>query len=109
MPDRGAVNLVPHTEVPEPQTLVRTDDRSPAEGADGLLTRRPDGNIPSFDEIVTPHPVVAFLFRRRTFIVLLAILAMLPWADPKPGPIGLWVGNGSRGDFAELKVTPAAH
>ena len=29
--------------------------------------------------------------------------------EAKSGPIGLWVGNGSRGDFAELKVTPAAH
>jgi hypothetical protein len=29
--------------------------------------------------------------------------------EVKAGPIGLWVGNGSRGDFAELKVTPAAH
>jgi len=29
--------------------------------------------------------------------------------EAKAGPIGLWVGNGSRGDFAELKVTPAAH
>ena len=29
--------------------------------------------------------------------------------EPKPGPIGLWVGNNSRGDFAELKVTAAAH
>jgi hypothetical protein len=27
--------------------------------------------------------------------------------EPKAGPIGLWVGNGSRGDFAELKVRPA--
>jgi len=26
--------------------------------------------------------------------------------EAKAGPIGLWVGNGSRGDFAELKVTP---
>ena len=29
--------------------------------------------------------------------------------EAKAGPIGLWVGNGSRGDFAELKVTPTAH
>ena len=77
---------MPHTELPESQTLVRPDDRSPADDpAESHLTRRPDGNIPSFDEIVTPHPVVAFLFRRRTFIVLLAILAMLPWSQPKPG------------------------
>jgi protein-S-isoprenylcysteine O-methyltransferase Ste14 len=48
------------------------------------LPRGADGNIPRFDEIVTPHPVVAFLFRRRTFIVLLGILAMAFWADPRP-------------------------
>jgi hypothetical protein len=29
--------------------------------------------------------------------------------EAKGGPIGLWVGNNSRGDFAELKVTAAAH
>lgn len=29
--------------------------------------------------------------------------------EAKAGPIGLWVGNNSRGDFAEVKVTPAAH
>ena len=27
--------------------------------------------------------------------------------EPKPGPVALWVGNNSRGDFANLKVTPA--
>ena len=27
--------------------------------------------------------------------------------NAKAGPVGLWVGNNSRGDFAELKVTPA--
>jgi hypothetical protein len=26
--------------------------------------------------------------------------------EPKAGPVALWVGNNSRGDFAELKVTP---
>jgi protein-S-isoprenylcysteine O-methyltransferase Ste14 len=47
--------------------------------------RKPDGAIARFDEIVTPHPVVAFLFRRRTFLVLLGILAMVPFAHPNPG------------------------
>ena len=28
--------------------------------------------------------------------------------DVKPGPVALWVGNNSRGDFASLRVTPAA-
>jgi hypothetical protein len=27
--------------------------------------------------------------------------------DVKPGPVALWVGNNSRGDFANLTVTPA--
>jgi len=27
--------------------------------------------------------------------------------DVKAGPVAFWVGNGSRGDFANLKVTPA--
>jgi len=29
--------------------------------------------------------------------------------EPKPGPVALWVGNNSRGDFADLKVTAGAH
>jgi len=27
--------------------------------------------------------------------------------DVKPGPVALWVGNNSRGDFTNLKITPA--
>ena len=27
--------------------------------------------------------------------------------DVKPGPVAFWVGNGSRGDFANLRITPA--
>jgi hypothetical protein len=27
--------------------------------------------------------------------------------DVKPGPVALWVGNNSRGDFANVRVTPA--
>lgn len=76
---------MPHTEVPEPQRLAVPDDPPPASAAGSLLARRPDGNIPRFDEIVTPHPVVAFLFRRRTFIVLLGVLALVPFAEPQPG------------------------
>lgn len=56
-----------------------------------VSVRRPDGGLSNFDEIVTPHPVVAFLFRRRTFIVLLGTLAMVPWAQPKPGMLGLGI------------------
>jgi hypothetical protein len=29
--------------------------------------------------------------------------------EAKAGPVALWVGNNSRGDFAELKVTAAGH
>ena len=53
--------------------------------------RKPDGGLSRFDEIVTPHPVVAFLFRRRTLIVLLAIIALIPWAQPKPGMLAAGV------------------
>jgi protein-S-isoprenylcysteine O-methyltransferase Ste14 len=48
--------------------------------------RRADGELRHFDEIVTPHPLVAFLFRRRTLIVLVGIVAMVPWARPQ-GPM----------------------
>lgn len=44
-----------------------------------------------FDEIVTPHPIVAFFFRRRTFIVLLGLVAMVPWARPKLGMLAAGV------------------
>ena len=54
------------------------------QGEQAAGVRDADGNIARFDQFVTPHPVVAFLFRRRTFIVLLAILAMVPWAKPNP-------------------------
>jgi hypothetical protein len=29
--------------------------------------------------------------------------------EAKAGPVALWVGNNSRGDFTGLKVTAAAH
>jgi hypothetical protein len=28
-------------------------------------------------------------------------------SDRKKGLVGIWVGNGSGGDFANLKITPA--
>jgi protein-S-isoprenylcysteine O-methyltransferase Ste14 len=46
--------------------------------------RKPGGSIPDFDEIVTPPPVVAFLFRRRTLIVLLAMVWLTFFARPTP-------------------------
>ncbi len=45
--------------------------------------RKAGGGIPRFDEIVQPHPVVAFLFRRRTLIVLIGVLAIVPWSSPR--------------------------
>src|SRR5687768_6897544 len=65
----------PGVAVAEPPPAVEND-------VPAVSPRRPDGAMTRFDEIVTPHPVVAFLFRRRTFIVLLAILALVPWAKP---------------------------
>jgi protein-S-isoprenylcysteine O-methyltransferase Ste14 len=53
--------------------------------------RRSDGALAHFDEIVTPHPVVAFLFRRRTFLVLLGILIMAATARPQPAMLAAGV------------------
>ncbi|MCC2669945.1 MAG: phospholipid methyltransferase [Armatimonadetes bacterium] len=76
---------MPHIEVPKSQERAAPEDLAHSENdAEAHLARGADGNIPRFDQIVTPHPVVAFLFRRRTFIVLLAILAMVPLSAPKP-------------------------
>jgi hypothetical protein len=52
-----------------------------------VSVRKPDGAVSRFDEIVQPHPVIAFLFRRRTLIVLLGILVLAWYADPKPIPL----------------------
>lgn len=59
-------------------------DPAPEEETAGpaIAVRKPGGKLSNFDEIVTPHPVVAFLFRRRTFIVLLGMLALAFWARP---------------------------
>jgi protein-S-isoprenylcysteine O-methyltransferase Ste14 len=50
-----------------------------------ISVRRADGNLSRFDEIVTPHPVVAVLFRRRTLLVLISILLLVWFAAPKWG------------------------
>lgn len=59
------------------------DGEPPAAGLPEMEIRKPGGGLSNFDEIVTPHPVVAFLFRRRTLIVLLGLLALLPFARPR--------------------------
>jgi protein-S-isoprenylcysteine O-methyltransferase Ste14 len=61
---------------PEP---AAGEERPPA-----VCVRNAGGAISSFDEIVTPHPVVAFLFRRRTLIVLLGVMALVLVARPQP-------------------------
>ena len=68
----------------EPQT--RTEDVA----APAISVRKPGGSIPDFDEIVNPHPVVAFLFRRRTLIVLLAMVWLTFFA--RPNAVWLTVG-----------------
>ena len=63
---------------------VDLPDGAPEEDAarPAIEVRKPDGRLSNFDEIVTPRPVVAFLFRRRTFIVLLGMLALALRARP---------------------------
>lgn len=47
-----------------------------------IAVRRPDGGLTRFDEIVTPPPVIGFLFRRRTLIVLMGIIALAWFSQP---------------------------
>src|SRR5262249_60675429 len=44
-----------------------------------------------FYELVRPHPVLAFLFRRRTLFLLLGGAAMLAMARPRPVPFAAGV------------------
>lgn len=55
---------------------------APSEARPLIQVRRPDGGLTRFDEIVTPHPLVGFLFRRRTLIVLIGILALAWFSQP---------------------------
>lgn len=64
--------------------LADPDDQEVPAGDPALGPRKPSGELRDFDEIVSPHPFVAFLFRRRTFLVLLGVLLMVPWARPEP-------------------------
>ena len=77
--------------VPQTQPTERMDLTVPPAGLDEdgpalpeVPVRNADGGLSNFDEIVTPAPVAHFLFRRRTLIVLLGILAIVPFAHPKP-------------------------
>jgi len=85
---------VPQTCPPEQNTITGAGGGSEPEGpaAPAVRVRRPDGGIAHFDEIVTPHPAVAFLFRRRTFLVLVGILAIVPFARPQPLTLAVGIG-----------------
>jgi protein-S-isoprenylcysteine O-methyltransferase Ste14 len=75
---------VPRTEATERTGVTAARPLSEEEEAAQpvVSVRTPAGSIPNFDEIVTPHPMVAFLFRRRTFIVLIAVVVLTFWARP---------------------------
>ena len=60
--------------VPEPEPAVPK-----------ISVRAASGRLSRFDEIVTPHPVTGFLFRRRTLIVLIGVLALVFFARPDAG------------------------
>ncbi|MFN3652870.1 MAG: methyltransferase family protein [Armatimonadota bacterium] len=83
---------MPRVETTDSTSIAMADPAS-REHEDGpvLPVRGADGTRTRFDEIVTPHPVTAFLFRRRTFLVLLGILAMVPFAKPRPDMLGIGV------------------
>ncbi len=72
-----------HTEV-EKGLAAPTAEAAAAEDASVQIPRKPDGSPAAFDTIVQPPPLVAFLFRRRTLIVLLGIVAIIPFARPRP-------------------------
>jgi len=75
LPERTA------TAVAEPETQAENGGRR----------REPGGGMARFDQIVTPHPLVAFLFRRRTFLVLLGILSLAFWAQPRPDMLAVGI------------------
>lgn len=56
-----------------------------------VMVRTAGGAIAHFDEIVSPPPVVAFLFRRRTLIVLLAMVWLTFFARPTPVTLAIGI------------------
>jgi hypothetical protein len=71
-----------------------------------------------FEKAVSPAPdptgwVPVRLIITRTQVTVYANggdepdLVVERLGDVKPGPVALWVGNNSRGDFANLRITPA--
>src|SRR5438105_8628263 len=89
---RGVWNLVSQPELVERSGVAIAEPEDGAARGPEAPVRGPSGSKSRFDEIVTPHPLVAFLFRRRTFLVLLGMLALVPFATPSPR--GLAVGMG---------------
>ena len=82
---------MPHTESTDRAGVAVAEPASACEEhtRPAIPLRRADGHLSRFDEIVTPHPVAAFLFRRRTLIVLIAIVALVPLAKPDPAMLGV--------------------
>lgn len=69
-----------------PPSVALADPEPEAEPAwPDVPIRKADGALSDFNEIVSVHPFQAFLFRRRTFIVLLGVLALVFLARPVPG------------------------
>jgi protein-S-isoprenylcysteine O-methyltransferase Ste14 len=60
---------------------------------------RPGGGVWKFHELVSLPAPIAFLCRYRTFLVLLGIVLMVPWAKPKPGMlvIGILIALAAEG------------
>ena len=84
------MGYVAHTEVEKGMT-GRSPDAANADGSAAYIPRKPSGAPADFDEIVTPHPVTAFLFRRRTLLVLLGIVAIIPFAKPRPDMLAVGI------------------
>lgn len=62
-----------------------------AEEAPPLLRDGVPGSAYNFDEIVRVNPVCHFLFRRRTFVVLVSLLIMAALARPTPVMLSIGV------------------
>lgn len=67
------------------------------------LTPAPDPNSWVHARIVVAHPKVSVFVNNASE----PSLVVDELSDHKSGWVGLWVGNGSGGDFANLKVSPA--
>src|SRR5262249_41206530 len=64
---------------------------------------------PRFYDYVTPHPAVAFLFRKRTFFLLAGGAALLFWARPQPLPYLLGLALAAAGVAVRLWAAGTIH